>query len=441
MKARLKHYWGDLRASFWFVPGAMLLAGAVLAIVVVTLDQAVSRGVVLPGWVYAGGADGARTLLSTVAGSIVTVAGLGFSITIVVLALASNQFGPRVLTLFMRDVTNQVTLGIFTGTFAYCILVLRTIRGPDEGDFVPEIAVTMAIGLTLVSVGALISFFHHVAVSIQAPKVVAAVWRDLESAIDRVYPHDIGEAGARPAGGGLPDASSDVVVRSDASGYVQAVDGASLIDTARRHDIVVRLQTRPGLFVVAGAPIAVAGPRERVDDATLDRIRSALILGEVRTAEDDVEFAVRQLVELALRALSPSINDPFTALSVIDWLGAALARLGSTEFPSRYRYVDGRIGVVANVSTFGGIAHTAFSRIRHYGSTHPVVLNRLLESIATIAPQIAAEADRTVVREEADAVLEAGRRNLTTAADVQELERQYAATIEALARAAGPLGG
>ena len=423
-----------MRASFWFVPGLMVIGAAVLAAAALALDAALARAD-LPEWVYAGGADGARALLSTVAGSMVTVAGVGFSITIVALVLASTQFGPRLLTLFMRDITSQATLGIFIGTFTYCVLILRTVRGPDEGGgaFAPQLSITIAIGLTLLSVAALVYFFHHVAVSIQAPKLVATVARDLERAIDHLYPGDIGRGGPVPDPSAVPDAASDVVITAPADGYIQVVGDAELLDVAQRHDLCVRLTTRPGLFVVRGNPMLIARPASRVDSSVEERLRSVLIIGDVRTAEDDIEFSVRQLVEVALRALSPAINDPFTAMAAVDWLGAALARLAGERFPSRYRYDEaGTLRVVADVSTFGGITHTIFSRIRHYGGSSPVVLNRLLEAVAAFGPHVHDEADRRLVLDETEAVLRMGRELITSDADLRELERRHAAAIAAL---------
>lgn len=434
MSTRGRHFWLTLRASFWFVPGLMVLGAVLLAAITLVLDASLA-GSNLPDWVYAGGADGARALLSTVAGSMVTVAGVGFSITIVALVLASTQFGPRLLTLFMRDLISQVTLGTFTATFTFCILVLRTIRGPDEGGdpFVPQVAITVAIGLTLLSVAALVYFFHHVAVSIQAPRLVAAVARDLDRAIDALVPHDVGEPGPAAAPDEVPTADDDAVVAATRSGYVQVMDDTRLLGLAVKHDLCIRLAARPGLFVVRGNPVLIARPRERVTADVAAALRSTLIVGDARTPEDDIEFSVRQLVEVALRALSPAINDPFTAMSAVDWLGAALARLAGTEFPGRYRYdADGRLRIVADISTFGGITHTIFSRIRHYGGSSPVVLNRLLEAIAAFGPHVTDEVDRQLVRDETEAVLRMGRELITSDADLRELERRHASAVLAL---------
>lgn len=434
MNTGLGHRWLVLRASFWFVPGLMVVGAALLAALALALDSALARGP-LPDWVYAGGADGARALLSTVAGSMVTVAGVGFSITIVALVLASTQFGPRLLSLFMRDITSQATLGTFVGTFTYCVLILRTIRGPEEGGsaFVPQVAITISIALTLLSVAALVYFFHHVAVSIQAPTLVATVARDLQRAIDHLYPEGIGRGGPEPDPSAVPDAASDAVITAPTDGYIQVVRDEALLDVATRNDLCVRLTARPGLFVVRGNPVLIARPTSRIDSAIEDQLRATLIIGDVRTAEDDIEYSVRQLVEVALRALSPAINDPFTAMAAVDWLGAALARLAGEQFPSHYRYDDaGTLRVVADVSTFGGITHTIFSRIRHYGGSSPVVLNRLLEAVAAFGPHVANEDDRQLVLSETEAVLRMGRELITSEADLRELKRRHAAALVAL---------
>jgi len=435
LNTRIAHRWAVLRSSFWLVPGLMVLGAALLAGLALAFDSLLA-GSDLPPWVYTGGADGARTLLSTIAGSMVTVAGVGFSITIVALVLASTQFGPRLLGLFMRDVTSQATLGVFTGTFTYCVLILRTIRGPDEvgGAFVPQVAMTIAIGITLLSVAALVYFFHHVAVAIQAPKLVATVARDLDRAIDHLVSPGGGRPGPAADADAVPDPVGDGMVSASTDGYVQVIDDAALFVLAERHDLCVRILTRPGLFVVAANPILAVRPEEKIADfAVWAALRDTVIIGDVRTAEDDIEFSVRQLVEVALRALSPAINDPFTAMAAVDWLGAALARLATEEWSARFRYDDsGRLRVVADVSTFGGVTHTIFSRIRHYGGSSPVVLNRLLEAVAAFGPHVRDDVDRTLVRDETEAVLRMGRSLISSEADLRELERRHEAAVAAL---------
>jgi uncharacterized membrane protein len=435
MNTRLAHQFANLRTSFWFVPGLMVVAAVLLAAIVLWLDAVLAEAD-LPPWVYTGGADGARALLSTIAGSMVTVAGVGFSITIVALVLASTQFGPRLLILFLRDRTSQATLGIFVATFTYCVLVLRTIRGPEEvgGAFVPQVGMTVAIGITLLSVGVLVYFFHHVAVTIQAPTLVATVARDVEHAIDRLVHPSIGSGGPVPVPADVPDPLRDGGIFPARTGYVQVIDDTALFEQAKRHDLTIRILTRPGLFVSAANPVMAVRPAQRLDDRGLAMaLSSTIIVGDTRTAEDDIEFSIRQLVEVALRALSPAINDPFTAMAAVDWLGAALTRLAVHEWPPRFRYDGSRtLRIVAEVPTFGGVTHTIFSRIRHYGGSSPVVLNRLLEAVAAFGPHVSDPEDRALVRDETDAVLRIGRKLIVSEADLRELEKRHGAALAAL---------
>lgn len=435
MRTHLAHRWAALRTSFWFVPGLMVIGSVLLAAVALSLDVALA-GTALPPWIYTGGADGARSLLSTIAGSMVTVAGVGFSITIVALVLASTQFGPRLLGLFMRDRISQGTLGIFLATFTYCVLVLRTIRGPDEvgGAFVPQVAMTIAIAMTLVSVAVLVYFFHHVAVTIQAPTLVATVAHDLDAAIDRLTSHGIGNPGPAPDPDAVPDPLRDGQVLAERNGYVQVIDDAAIFGLAVRHDLSVRVLTRPGLFLVAANPIMAVRPNDPAAHVDiLAALRETVIIGDIRTAEDDIEFSVRQLVEVALRALSPAINDPFTAMAAVDWLGAALARMAREEWPPRHRYDEsGTLRVIAEVPTFGGVAHTIFGRIRHYGGTSPVVLNRLLEAVTAFGPHVRDPSDLALVRDETEGVLRIGRKLIVSDADLRELEKRHAAALAAL---------
>ncbi len=195
MKSRLLKYWDLIRSSFWFLPSLLASAAIALAFATVALDGAVTYQW-LQTWnlAYTGGAEGASLVLGTIAGSMITIAGLVFSMTLVTLSLAASNFGPRLLQNFMRDTANQVVLGTFVATFLYCLLVLRTIRRADEGAFVPHLSVTLGVLLAMVSIGVLIYFIHHVAVSIQADEIVTRVGADLLDRVERLYPQQFGES-------------------------------------------------------------------------------------------------------------------------------------------------------------------------------------------------------------------------------------------------------
>lgn len=392
MKTWLLARWEALRTNFWFVPTLMVAGAVLLSLATIHIDRLAGtrNWVATVGWTYTRGPEGSRALLSTVAGSMVTIASLTFSITIVTLQLASSQFGPRLLRNFVRDRGNQVSLGTFIATFTYCLLVLRTVNGTEREEFVPHVSVTVGLLLTLASLGVLIYFIHHTAASIQAENVIASVGKDLHEAIDRLFPEGLGHgppAPARPEG--VVPAGFDREARPIAapcSGYLQFLDVDELMRLAVDRDLVLRLETRPGKFVVEGGVLARAWPGDRVDEELSRTIRGSFSFGRARTQAQDVEFAIDQIVEIAVRALSPGINDPFTAMACLDRLGAALCELATREFPSPARYDDGgRLRVVTDLSTPPGIVDAAFHQIRQAARANAAVTFRLLETIAVVA--------------------------------------------------------
>jgi uncharacterized membrane protein len=461
MRIWIANLWEDLRTSYWFVPSLMCLLAVGLAILTLYVDDHNRfRWVTALGWVYTGGAEGARSLLSTVASSIVTVAGVVFSITIVALTLASSQFGPRLLRNFMRDLGNQITLGTFTATFLYCLLILRTVRTDSEGaPFVPHVSVTTAIALTIASIGVLIYFIHHVSASIQAPYVVAAVSHDLCAVMDDLFPEAIGrdaDAVEQPPPAGAdrfedPDVPA-TDIPSPRAGYIQAVDPDAVLAIARDHDLVVQILHRPGQFVVTGQslartlPASPDGPRVsapgRPDpsapedrDEIPHRIAGAFIFGNRRTITQDAEFAVDQLVEIAVRALSPGINDPFTALNCIDRLGEALSRLADRKVPSPYRLDPdtGQLRVIAYPVGFAQMADAAFNQIRQYGRSSAAVTLRLLETVAVVADRCRRPADRAALRRHAAMIERDARELLADDQDRHDLLARFRDALQASA--------
>lgn len=406
-------WWEAVRASYWFVPTLMLAGAGVLAFGMITIDQRVDndslRGL---SWMFGGGADGARSVLSTIAGSVVTVAGVVFSITIAALSLTSQQFGPRLLRTFLRDAGNQVALGTFLATFLYCLIVLRTVRGIEEVRFVPHVAVTAGQALGVVSVFVLVYFIHNVSSSIQAGHVVRSAARELEDGVSRLFP-DPCRAGAGAGAGAKEtwttdheddDSGTAEAVPSWASGYVQTVDADGLLRFAAEQNLVLEVRHRPGRFVAEGAPIARVRPPERAGDPEVSAaLRAAVSLGETRLPVQDIEFSVQQLVEMAVRSLSPGVNDPFTAVECLDRLGAALARLAGRAFPeSRLRDEGGRLRVVLDVVRFDDLLGAMFDQIDHYAGDAPLVRARLAavqEDVAEV-PDIPEER-RTALRRRA----------------------------------------
>lgn len=437
MKVKFFKLWDSLHSSYWFVPALMAALAITLAFAMLALDRTGKSGPVENlNWVYTGGPEGARTLLSAVAGSMITVAGTVFSITLVALQLASSQFGPRLLRNFMQDTGNQIVLGTFIATFIYCLLVLRSIRGEDYNVFVPQISVTVGIILVLTSIGVLIYFIHHASTSIQAENVIAEVGEELEKTIERLFPEKIG-LGEENSKGFLKELPANFeqesyIITSLKSGYLQAIDGEMLIKIAQKKDLLLRVLYRPGKFVVQKSNLVMVWPKERVNRHLIKQIRETFILGRQRTQHQDVEFPVNQLVEIAVRALSPGINDPFTAIRCIDQLSAGLSHLAVKEFPSAYRYDKNNIlRVIVEPVTFRGIIDAAFNQIRQYGSTSVAVMIRLLEAIATIAERTDSQKDSSCLLHHAHAI-ERASRQISEQLDRQDIEERYQAALRAI---------
>ena len=440
MNAWLQNHWERLHSSFWFLPSLMALAAGALALGAVAVDRIVSdRWLHALGWVYSGGAEGASLVLSTIAGSMITIAGVVFSMTLVALSLASSQLGPRLLRNFMRDTANQVVIGTFVATFVYCLLVLRTIRRADETAFVPHLAVTCGVLLALVSLAVLIYFIHHVAVSIQADEVVARVARELFEGIERLFPTEIGRAGepAFPAsaGVGVPPGFDDAAegVPADEDGYLQLVDAHALMALAVEGDVRVRLQVRPGSYVIRGQTLALVSPAGRRDNALLKRLGAAFVLGNQRTSAQDVEFAILQLVEIAVRALSPGINDPFTAMTCIDRLASALCRLARREMPAALRRDEAGVPrVLAPAIGFADLVDASLNQIRRHARGNAAVTLRLLEGIAAVAGAVQTAQDRSVLRRHAQMIFDGAGDAFAQAHDRTELEQRHEACLRAL---------
>lgn len=441
MKTKLFNIWNSYRSSYWFVPTVMALLTILAASVTTAIDANLPhRGAIILGWLYSGGPEGARLILSTIAGSMITIAGVVFSVTIVALSLTSSQFGPRLLGEFMRDTGTQVVLGTFISSFLYCLFVLRVVRDEPNGAFTPHVSVSFALLLALAGTAVLIYFIHHVAAAIQADNIITSVYGDLEETIDRLFP-DESKEGEEPydeeLNGALPEdfERNSRDIRSDGSGYLQAVDLAGLMNTAVRFDLIMRLRFRPGDFVSEGVTLVSILPRRKWDDAIPPLATGAFILGRQRTNEQDVEFALRQLAEIALRALSPGINDPFTAITCIDWLCVAVGRIASRWSESCLRRdEEGNLRLVLVPSPFEKVFSTAFDQIRYAAAAHPQVILRLLDAVVTLASLVRTRGQRTVLAHFSNIVARTGEDKMSLSRDRLEIRERHILALKALER-------
>ncbi len=438
MEARFRQGYERLRASYWFLPSMLVAAAIALAALVIELDVRFGGDLVGSyGWLRIGDAQAARSLLSTIAASTISVVSLVFSITIVALTLTASQLGPGLLYTFLTDRGNQAVLGTFLATFVYCLLVLKAV----SPDFVPQVSASLALGLALTNVGALVYFIHHITVAIQAANVIVRVAQELDSAIERFLPSP--EVHERP---GTSPAELDALLRSRPAvltlrapedGYVEAVDVEELLDCAAEHDLLVQLRLRPGRFVMRGQPVAIVRSAHPLDEdaarAATSRVLGTVLIGPRRTPVQDLEFAINQLVEIALRALSPGINDPGTAIQCVDRLGAALSRVASrADLPTVRHDGEGVGRVLLDATDFDGIVTASFDQIRQHSTGDVAVQARLLETIATLAPFCPQEARRGVLLRQAQQVMTAASRHVDDASDRGDIHERFEAAVSAL---------
>ena len=429
-----------LRTNLWFVPAIEVAAAVVLFGGTLIADRAAYRGdFALPGWVISGSADAARQILTTIAAAIITVVGVVFSIILVTLTLASTQFGPRMLRNFIRDRGTQLTLGTFVATFVYAVLVLVSIGTGSHGDFVPHIGVTVTLGLMVADLGVLIYFIHHTAVSIQLPQVIAGIAADLAGAIK-----EQGSGNARPHQTSGPTATELLnraeagggVLFAPASGYVQFIQHQKLVRLAAQADAVINLEHRPGHFVVRGHRFATVWPPEAAPLVS-QALGRAHIVGPYRTLSQDVSFGIDQLVEIALRALSAAVNDTFTALTCIDWLGENLCKIVTGWHPARvHRDGEGFIRVIAAEPAYDRLVQRSFEKIRQSSLGTPAVMIRMLEALARIMDETTSEGQRRVLLDQAAMIDQACERSVPEAADRADIRRRYEVILTMHARLA-----
>lgn len=431
MTARIRKLLAALGDTFWLLPGAIVVAGILLAVALVSLDHSgvVPQWLINSPWLYNGGATGARTLLGAVASSTIGVAGTVFSITIAALSLAAGQMGPRLLRNFTRDRGNQLTLGAFLGTFSYALMVLRSVRTQNEGEFVPHLSLSIGILFAFVCVGTLVFFVGHMAGRINVDTVVDLVSNDVGAAINRLMTESQGRA--PPAAEVWRHAS---VVTDARHGYLQQLDDEGLADWAEQHATSIRLLIRPGDYLFPGAPIAlVASPTEGASRAIIN----ATAVGGERISSADLEFSIRQLVEVAVRALSPGINDPHTAISVLDRLGAALCDAVPLRLSSGVTVRNHRVVLVVPRIDYGGLVDAMFNMIRQNAAGSPAVLIRELEVLTAVASCEHDPPRQAELQRHADLVLQDAERDVSTPADLEDVRHRHQRF--GLIRRCGPL--
>jgi uncharacterized membrane protein len=423
-----------LRTNLWLVPVLETVLIAVLFGMTYTVDRLAYDGLItLPTWVLSGTADVARVLLATVAAAIITVVGIVFSITIVALTLASTQFGPRMLRNFVRDPGTQLSLGTFVASFCYAMIALVSVGGGPHGDFVPHLSITVTLLLTLLDVAVLLYFLNHIATMIQLPVVIAGIATTLVSEVTAMENSDVFGVGA----GRGPSheellvrlAESGAPIRTPRSGYLQVIRHDVLVKIAAKANAVVQLPHRPGHFMVAGQVIARVCPPEAAESVA-ERLALGHVAGAYRTLPQDVSFGFDQLVEIALRALSPAVNDTFTGMTCVDWIADCLCRIAPIWHPHRIRRdSDGDIRVIAFEPSFERLVERAFDTIRQSSIGMPAIMIRQLDAIAKVIEQVPDRRRRTALIRQAEAIQRSNLATVPDASDRDDVTQHYEAVM------------
>jgi uncharacterized membrane protein len=430
----------ELRTTLWLVPSLLSIGAAALFAVTYSLDRAVYRGdFTLPTWMDEGSADAGREVLSAIAAGVITVAGVVFSVTIVVLTLASQQFGPRMLRNFVRDLGTQISLGAYVATFVYAVLALGAISGSGARPFVPSISIAVCLALLLIDVVVLIYFIHHIAVAIQLPQVMAGISRDLHAAIDAQFPISAtggeGEGSAGEPSLEIADVLAHIeregsTIRAASSGYLQYVRYQHLTAIATANDSVIELLYRTGHFVTAGLPLARVWPAEAAGAVSAD-LEQAHIAGSYRTLSQDAVFAIDQLVEIAIRALSPAVNDTFTALTCIDWLADGLCVITGRRLPDGvHRDHRSAVRVIEPPISYARMVNRSCDKIRQAGIGMPAVLIRQIDSVGKVLSTARTDSQRAVLMRQAEMIHKAGGDRIAEPNDRDDLDRRYQGLVK-----------
>lgn len=426
--ARLLNWWEFLRTSFWFVPSLMMAAAVALIPATIRLERTFASGTPSPWFIFTGDRADARNVLSTVLGSMMTMASLVFSITMVVLTLAANQFGPRLIRSFMANPQTQLVLGTFVMTIVYCLLSLPTLELKPDQDHLPYLSVTFALGLTVLSTGLLVLFLHTLARSIVCETVIERVGDELDALLHEFEP--LQSATPAPVGAGdvLPaDVEKGAASFGPAkSGYVQAIRLDRLAVLAQRADVLVVLRFRAGHFLVPGGQSIAVYPAHALNTQLQHEIQAAILTGTHRTPTQDPDFSIRHLDEIAARALSSAVNDPYTAVAVIDRLSASLCRLMGLALPDGViRDAHGQARVAYAARSYEGIIQASFNQIRQYGGGTPIIVLHLLEAIGRMAEHIRLPAQHRALNEQLEIIMSAARKRITDAFDCEKIEQRY----------------
>ena len=431
MMPQIIYIWERLKGSFLLIPLIIVLIGIVLATLFIYIDSVIifsQKGIL--NFIFIGGSESARSVLSTIAVAMLSVAGIVFSITLVVLSMASSQFGSRLLRNFMYDKLNQIVLGTYLSTFIYCLIVLRSVKSYTDLEFIPNFSIFMSIIMAIGNVILLIIYIHHVSVSIQVDQIISEVNTNLNDNIQKVFSDYSTEEPLKKDEKHFKELKNthkfSKSVKNKNNGYLQVIGYDNLISIAQDNDLILSITYRPGHYLVDDVELVKIYSNQKIGDKVKEKIRNSFVLGKVRTPIQDPEFAIDQMVEIAVRALSPGINDPFTAITCIDNLTATLCYLTKIQFPSAYLFDDeGQIRIKVNPIKFSGIINAAFNQIRQFGKDSPSVIIRLMDSLVTINQLATNKQQKEDIQRHAKMVLKTAEKTMIESNDLKDLKKRY----------------
>ena len=440
-----KNYWNHLLSTLWFVPSLLVISGTLLAFLFVGIDSLIGEKMGYFPRFFGIQPSGASDLLSVVATSTITIAATAFSITIVALTLASTQFSPRILRNFMRDMSNQIVLGIFVGIFAYCIIVLRTIQdgGEDHAKyFVPSIAVFFAIILGFAAIGCLIYFIHHVATSIQATSIISTIAKETIKEIKENFPFGDDFSAFDEQTSSILAGKNYLIINADTTGYVQNINAQELVNLAEKYDLIVKSDRRIGQFTIEGMPIFNIFPKSEkfnFDEKIANQFRQYYEIDDFRTVEGDAAFGLRQIVDIALKALSPAVNDTTTGVICIDYLSAIMVTLAKRPSCPSIHSKNGKLRVIIEQQRFEDFFDLAFDQIRQNAGGNVAIIVRELNAMNILSKIIVNLPDETERQERHDLVhtqtrllYELAERTIKADVDLQTIKNFYQSVEKSL---------
>lgn len=433
---KLLFTWNELKATFWLVPVLILIFSVFLATGLVYLDSLVNiskNGINLLFFVSSSAS--ARSILSTISGAMIGVAGTVFSITLVALTLASSQFGPRLIRNFMYVRLNQIVLGSYIATYMYCLLVLNTIRENDDYTFIPSISILVAILAALINILLLIIFIHRIAVSIQADHIITEISEFIMNQVENQF---------KKNGREELDLETDLDVEltkskyihaspllAPSNGYLQYIDFDSLVEKLSELDILLQLHFRSGDHLVKKIEIGTIYAHNLIDKECLESIVNNLVIGKGKTAQQDIEYSILQMVEIAIRALSPGINDSFTAISCINHLTAVICHLSEFEFPRKFKFdKELNLRLIADSIDFESVMGAAFNQIRQNSNNNPAVIIKLIEAMITIQTMTKKQDHKNVISKHVEMIKNLGLKTITEPYDLKDFNNRLKEIIE-----------